>query len=146
MAPVAMDSLDPSVALAGTTSLRDEVVKQYPLALENLERFYSHVRIVGTGRYRAYPSSLDRQFSMEFLAKGDARRLTRTRTVDSKGEGVGTGYAWVTTPNLCFELFRAPNRSDYVVRALAPGGCPQLLDQMRFNGQLCDAGSCPERS
>jgi hypothetical protein len=76
---------------------------------------------------------------MEFLAKGDVRRLTRTRTADSKGEGVGTSYGWVTTGRLCFELFRAPDRSDYVVRALASGGCPQLLDQMRLNGQLCEA-------
>jgi len=120
-------------------SLQKEVLPKYASALKRLEEFYSHVRIVGTGRYRAYPSSVDRQFSVEFLAKGDARRLTRTRTVDGKGEGVGTRYAWVTTPNLCFELFRAPDRSNYVVRSLAPGGCPQLSDQMRFNGQLCDA-------
>ena len=136
MAPVAMDSLDPSVALAGTTSLRDEVVKQYPLALENLERFYSHVRIVGRGSHRAgIPKPrVVIEYTVEFLRNDDSIRLVKGVTADSRGP-LET-LALVTRPRLSFTAARSAESQEFALQSISPGPS----DEARLIGlhaQLC---------
>jgi len=121
MAPVAMDSLDPRVALAGTTSLRDEVLKEYPLALEKLERFYGHVRIAGRGSHRAGlgKPKLVIEYTVEFLRNDDSIRLVKGVTADSRGP-LET-RAFVTRPRLSFTAARNAESQQFALQSISPG-------------------------
>jgi len=124
-------------ALGQVLSLKDQVSREYPPALERLENFYGRVCIQGKGSYRAErakPTKRLIDYTLDFRRKRDSMRLVREVTSDTWQPAQTRGL--VSTPRLSFSVVRHSGTGDYALESLSPGPSGQA-DQIRFDALLC---------
>jgi len=124
-------------ALGQVPSAKDQVLREYPPALDRLENFYAHVRIQGKGSYRAEgPKATKRlsEYTFDWRRNTDSMRLVREVTSDTWQPTHTRGL--VSSPRQSFSVVRKSATGDFALESLSadPSGQTQPI---RFHAMLC---------